>query len=259
MIAYRQRIQEYSDFVQQRCIREEAGACTIKVCQDILTEQALQMESKKTSYFEFLYEQSRFIKKRWWVLQGGVLLYLWLWLSNNANDMKETMRLMGIFATMFVILIVPEVWKNRRNGAVEVEQASYYTLRRICAARVLLFAAVDFLIVMIFLAVAYRTTALTLNNLVVNFLLPVNVSCCICFRVLYSRWERSEYVAVLLCLLWVAVWTMIVVNDAVYQRIASPVWKAMLLLTFVYVVYCVRKSLTFDEKMLEDYTNGIRV
>lgn len=149
--------------------------------------------------------------------------------------------------------------ENRRNGAVEVEQASYYTLRRICAARVLLFAAVDFLIVMIFLAVAYRTTALTLNNLVVNFLLPVNVSCCICFRVLYSRWERSEYVAVMLCLLWVAVWTMIVVNDAVYQRIASPVWKAMLLLTFVYVVYCVRKSLTFDEKMLEDYTNEIRV
>lgn len=48
-------------------------------------------------------------------------------------------------------------------------------------------------------------------------------------------------------------------NDAVYQRIASPVWKAMLLLTFVYVVYCVRKSLTFDEKMLEDYTNEIRV
>ena len=127
MKAYRQRIQEYRDFVQQTCIREEAGACTIKVCQDILTEQALQMESKKTSYFEFLYEQSRFIKKRWWVLQGGVLLYLWLWLSNNANDMKETMRLMGIFATMFVILIVPEVWKNRRNGAVEVEQASYYT------------------------------------------------------------------------------------------------------------------------------------
>ena len=259
MKAYRQRIQEYRDFVQQTCIREEAGACTIKVCQDILTEQALQMESKKTSYFEFLYEQSRLIKKRWWVLQAGALLYLWMWLSNNANDMKETMRLMGIFATMFVILIVPEIWKNRRYGAIEVEQASYYTLRRICAARVLLFAAVDFLIVMIFLTVAYRTTALTLNNLVVNFLLPVNVSCCICFRVLYSRWERSEYVAVMLCLLWVAVWTMIVVNDAVYQRIASPVWKAMLVLTFVYVVYCVRKSFTFDEKMLEDYTNEIRV
>lgn len=259
MKTYGQRIQEYRDFVQQTCIREEAESRAIKACQDILTEQACQMESKRTSYFEFLYEQSRFIKKRWWVLQAVALLYLWMWLNNNATDMKETMRLMGIFATMFVILIVPEVWKNRRNGAVEVEQASYYTLRQICAARVLLFAAVDFAIIMLFLAVTYQTTALTLNNLVVNFLLPVNVSCCICFRVLYSRWERSEYVAVLLCLLWVAVWTMLVANDAIYQRIASSVWNVMLVLTFAYVVYCVRRSLTFDEKMLEDYTNEIRI
>ena len=38
MKAYRQRIQEYRDFVQQTCIREEAGACTIKVCQEILSK-----------------------------------------------------------------------------------------------------------------------------------------------------------------------------------------------------------------------------
>ena len=74
MKAYRQRIQEYRDFVQQTCIREEAGACTIKVCQDILTEQALQMESKKTSYFEFLYPASlvRFMKSKF---RSGSQLY----------------------------------------------------------------------------------------------------------------------------------------------------------------------------------------
>lgn len=63
MKTYGQRIQEYRDFVQQICIREEAESRAIKACQDILTEQACQMESKRTSYFEFLYEQSRFIKK----------------------------------------------------------------------------------------------------------------------------------------------------------------------------------------------------
>ena len=56
-----------------------------------------------------------------------------------------------------------------------------------------------------------------------------------------------------------AVWTMLVANDAIYQRIASSVWNVMLVLTFAYVVYCVRRSLTFDEKMLEDYTNEIRI
>ena len=93
----------------------------------------------------------------------------------------------------------------------------------------------------------------------VNFLLPVNVSCCICFRVLYSRWEKSEYIAVLSCLAWVGLWMMIVANDVIYQKIVTPVWVAMLILTFVYFVFCVQKSLVFDEKILEDYTYEIRI
>lgn len=159
---------------------------------------------------------------------------------------------------MFVVLIIPEIWKNKRNGAIEVEQASYYTLRQICAARMLLFAAVDLLIVTVFLGAAYRTTALSLTDLVTNFLLPVNVSCCICFRTLYSKWEKSEYVAVLLCLVWVAVWMLVAANDAIYQKITAPVWVSLLLLTFAYFVFCIQKSLIFDEKSLEDLTYEIR-
>ena len=62
---------------------------------------------------------------------------LWIWLSNYTLDIKDMMRIMGISATIFVVLIVPEIWKNRRNGAIEIEQASYYTLRQICTARML--------------------------------------------------------------------------------------------------------------------------
>ena len=118
---------------------------------------------------------------------------------------------------------------------------------------------VDLVIVMVFLAITYQTTILSLSDLVVNFLLPVNVSCCICFRVLYSRWEKSEYIAVLSCLVWVGLWMMIVANDVIYQKIVTPVWVAMLILTFVYFVFCVQKSLVFDEKILEDYTYEIRI
>ena len=109
------------------------------------------------------------------------------------------------------------------------------------------------------LAITYQTTILSLSDLVVNFLLPVNVSCCICFRVLYSSWEKSEYIAVLSCLVWVGLWMMLVANDVIYQKIVTPVWVAMLILTFVYFVFCVQKSLVFDEKILEDYTYEIRI
>ena len=179
---YERQIMEYKEIVQKKYISGEAKEKTVKVCQNILSEQISKVQPQKTSYFEFLYEQSKFIKKRWWILQGGVLLFLWTLLNGYTADMKDMMRLMGIFATVFVVLIIPEIWKNRRSSAIEIEQASYYTLRQICVARMLMFAAVDIVIVTVFLVAAYRTTTLSLNSLVINFLLPVNVSCCICFR-----------------------------------------------------------------------------
>ena len=94
---------------------------------------------------------------------------LWIWLSNYTSDIKDMMRIMGISATIFVVLIVPEIWKNRRNGAIEIEQASYYTLRQICTARMLMFGVVDLVIIMVFLAITYQTTILSLSDLVVNF------------------------------------------------------------------------------------------
>lgn len=256
---YKQQIKEYKEEIEEKYVRAEAENKTVKACQNILSESVLSKQSHRTSYFEFLYEQTKFIKKGWWILQGCVLMCLWIWLSNYTSDIKDMMRIMGISATIFVVLIIPEIWKNRRNGAIEIEQASYYTLRQICTARILMFGVVDLVIVMVFLAITYQTTILSLSDLVVNFLLPVNVSCCICFRVLYSRWEKSEYIAVLSCLVWVGLWMMIVANDVIYQKIVTPVWVAMLILTFVYFIFCVQKSLLFDEKILEDYMYEIRI
>ena len=259
MKSYKEQIQKYKCELTKKYVRDEAENETVNACQDILRNFVLTQQPQRASYFEFLYEQSKFIQKRWWFFQGILLTYLWFWFHNNGTDFKGMIRLLGIFATIFVVLIVPEIWKNKRNGAIEVEKAAYYTLRQICSARMLLFAVVDFIIVMVFLVMAYQTTILSLNDLMINFLLPVNVSCCICFRLLYSRLEKSEYVAVLFCLMWVAVWMMIVANDGLYQRITVPVWYAVLLLSAAYFIFCVRKSLIWNEKILEEHTYGIRI
>lgn len=66
-------------------------------------------------------------------------------------------------------------------------------------------------------------------------------------------------IAVLSCLVWVGLWMMIVANDVIYQKIVTQVWVAMLILTFVYFIFCVQKSLLFDEKILEDYMYEIRI
>ena len=150
---YKQQIKEYKEEIEEKYVRAEAENKIVKACQNILSESVLSKQSHRTSYFEFLYEQTKFIKKRWWILQGCILMCLWIWLSNYTSDIKDMMRIMGISATIFVVLIIPEIWKNRRNGAIEIEQASYYTLRQICTARMLMFGVVDLVIVMVFLAI----------------------------------------------------------------------------------------------------------
>ena len=59
-------------------------------------------------------------------------------------------RILGILSIVFADLIIPEIWKNQRYSVMEVEGAAFYTLRQICAARILMFAAVDLLMVTVF-------------------------------------------------------------------------------------------------------------
>ena len=94
---------------------------------------------------------------------------------------------------------------------------------------------------------------------VVSFYLIANGVCMIFTGQTCGSIVMLLQIAVLSCLVWVGLWMMIVANDVIYQKIVTPVWVAMLILTFVYFIFCVQKSLLFDEKILEDYTYEIRI
>ena len=51
-----------------------------------------------------------------------------------------------------------------------------------------------------------------------------------------------EYLAGIICLAWAAVWMMILGQDRVYEKIAVPVWAGLLICSFAYLVWCVRKA-----------------
>ena len=99
---------------------------------------------------------------------------------------------------MFSVMIVPEIWKNRRFSAVEIEKTAFYSLRQICAARTLLFAAVDLVMITAFFSISVYTLQISAYRIIIDFLVPLNVSCCICFRLLYSKWNDMEHIAVFL-------------------------------------------------------------
>ena len=188
------------------------------------------------SHGEFLMAQSRLIKKRWWFLQGLLLAFVCLFLQQVEADYLIR-RALGLAGPLFVILILPELWKNRNFDAMEVECTTFYNIRSIYAARMMLFAGVDLLLLSAFFATASMFAKITLWEMLVQFVLPFNVTCCICFRTLYAKRIRSEALAMLLCILWTGIWAMLILSNAVYTIISVPIWIAALAASFLGIGY----------------------
>lgn len=212
---------------------------TLEQAKEIFYKNSL---NRTSSYFEFLYQQGLFIRKRWWVLQFFILLVLYFLLQKTHMDTLMQRR-MGILSSVFIIVMVPELWKNRSSVSMEIEGASYYTLRQIYSARMLLFTAVDGVLLSLFAGIAVSTTAIGIKEIILQFFLPMTITCCICFRTLCSKFSSSEYIAVTMSIFWIALWQLLILQTSVYDTISMPVWIGVCTLTFLYFCYCVRRVL----------------
>lgn len=190
------------------------------------------------SRFDFLIQQSRYIGKRWWLLQG-LLLALVLLLLHASKTPMYLQKCLGVTAPLFVVLALPELWKNRSSGAMEVECAAYYSLRQIYAARLTLFMGVDFLLISLFLLGVSCLGRLTVWEILISFVLPFNVSCCICFSCLYRAKASSQLLSVLLCMVWTFLWSQIVLTEGIYAAVSPLVWVGMLALSSLFLFYSV--------------------
>lgn len=198
-------------------------------------------EESSLSKAEFLYQQSQYIHKRWWVIQGLILLGLWFVMKYSSSDLYIRVRTWTL-APLFGVLIMPELWKNRHVHAMEIECAAYFSLRQIYAARLVLFALVDLVLLSVFCFATVYTTGVTVRELVIQFFLPCSVTCCICFHTLYNRIFHSEVFALLLCVVWSGVWFFITSHEFIYNVIYVPVWNVLFIISILYMGYCIYRG-----------------
>lgn len=147
---------------------------------------------------------------------------------SSVHDELYLKRSMGVVAALFVILIIPELWKNRSCECMEIEAVSYYSLKQVYAARMLLFGVTDMFFITLFLGAASAGLHYAVSELVVQFLFPLCITACICFGILCSKHSFSETVAITLCVIWSAVWLFIVLNENLYVMVTVPIWSALL-------------------------------
>lgn len=193
-----------------------------------------QESKRETSWLEFLYQQSSYLQKRWWLAQGAVLLLLWLGLYLSGSSTYDR-RCMGILAPVFVILILPELWKNRSCGSMEIEGTAYFSLQKIYAARLLLFGMADICLLTVFWAVSTVSLHAAAEDLLIHFILPLNVTCGICFWTLCSKRSMSIFSSLAACSAWMAGWVLLISNDRIYEKFSLPVWYVMVAASLIYL------------------------
>lgn len=207
-------------------------------------------------YFEFLIAQFRLIRKRWWILQALMLGLVFIILP-NMQDKASMLRVLGVIGVLFVVLIIPEFWKNKSYDCMQIEGTCLYSLRQIYTARMIWFGMVDMFILTCFCITIYGKLGLATVELFVQFLFPMLVAACICFGTLCSNTLANEGTAILFCLLWNAVWCFIILNEAVYKAITFPIWCALFVFFVVFLAGAVYKTIHDCNKYWEVDFGGI--
>ena len=116
----------------------------------------------------------------------------------------------------------------------------------------------DVFLITLFLGTASAGLNIGLSELVVQFLFPLCVTSGICFGILCSKYSFSETVAIILCVIWSAVWLFVVLNENVYTMVTIPVWLALLGATILFLILTVCRILKNCNQYLEVSLDEIR-
>lgn len=251
-MAVEKSLRAYNEIVSP-VAREEMVQETIQKVKEVV---AVGERDGYIRHWEFLMGQFRLTRKRWWLLQLLVLGLAALVLP-CMPDKTYMVRALGLIGVLFVILIIPEFWKNESCDCLQVEATCLYSLRQIYAARMLMFGIIDVMILSGFCLVLKGAFNLALTEITVQFLFPATVTACICFASLSSRIRIKEGTAIFFSLLWSTVWCVVLVNETVYQAITQPLWFALLGLAFVFLLGAGYKTLCGCKEYWEVDIHGI--
>lgn len=172
---------------------------------------------------------------------------------------KTKNYLYTMIGVLFIVLMIPEFWKNKSCDCMQIEATCLYSLRQIYAARIFLFGIVDLFMISLFCITLRGSVNLALSEIVIQFLFPAVVTACICFGTLCSNSRVNEGTSIILCLLWSGIWWFIINNETIYVLITLPVWYALFGTAVVFLIGAIYKTIFDCNKFWEVDLSGTTI
>ena len=210
----------------------------------------------RMDFAEFLIVQMKMMRKKWWLLQGLLLLLACGWLSAS-GDADYIYQGLSIFATLFVILIIPELWKNMECKSMEIEASAFFDLRKVYAAKLIAFGLVDTIFITFFCIITTQLQNILFIDMLKQFVFPVIIAATICMTVFSCRNPFNELVTMIICIVANLIWMAITFNEMIYSKITPLIWMGVFAFCISLIFYNVRKVLNQNSKYREGEINGI--
>ncbi|WPC44016.1 hypothetical protein [Clostridium sp. JS66] len=213
-----------------------------------------QIISEPVNSLEFLFEQMQYLSKNYWITQ--ILVFFTavcsLVVMNQYNFIGNKAAYCAILTPLLIIFAIPELWKNISAGAFEVENTTYFDLRKLYFARLLLVGMLDLIIATILVIAAVNIIKFSIYEAVIYFFVPFNFTSCICFSLLCRKKRLcSEVLALGICIIQATLWYVLVNNYHIYAMLQMKIWYLLLLLSFCYMVFAGKKIIKYSRYYCE--------
>ncbi len=215
--------------------------------------QRLNEEEKKCSLIEFLYYQLKFISKKVWALQMGILIlfiivFQYVYIDSNAYGV-----ICAIFVPVIVVTGMAEICRNIYGRMIEIENTTYFNIRKVVVARLLIVGMIDLLIITLMLVMMCHTQVVPIKALILYILIPLNSTSCIYFLILHKcRGYITQLSCATICILWSMGLVVLTKYQNIYERVQTSVWVVLIILSSAYLCYVV-KELLGTKKYMERY------
>ena len=147
--------------------------------------------------------------------------------------------MMAVAASLLVLTAMPEIWKNIRYQALDVEGCTRFGLKKAYLARFLLLGMTDLCMATFFVLCTNRWLSSSFYQIALWLLVPYNSMLMVCLSIMAWGKRGSESMAEAVGALWMAAVFWLTGYWHIYEKVQLFMWGILLAASYVYLIFVI--------------------
>lgn len=222
---------------------------TIALSKRIIMEE---QKEKEAGLLEFVFGQMRFISSGTWIVRFAIFVGIaFILYQVRGYGLEQLDQILSVATAVLVLSGIPEIWKNIRFHALDIEICTRFGLKKAYMARFLLLGMMDLCMATFLVLLGNRWLSISLYQMAIWFLVPYNSMLMICLSMTAFAKHKSEYLTEAVGALWMAAVYWLTGYVKIYEKVQLLIWGILLFASCIYIGFVIRKIIENTGHYLE--------